>query len=104
MRIGLDATWLRPERRSGVERYAVELVTALSRLAPGEIAELAGTVGEMSVPAGGRICAAGDQGDEMFLVRRGRLYALLPELRHCYERTVVELEARRASSSERAMH
>jgi glycosyltransferase involved in cell wall biosynthesis len=36
-RIGLDATWLRPERLSGVERYAVELVTALARLAPGEI-------------------------------------------------------------------
>jgi alpha-1,3-rhamnosyl/mannosyltransferase len=36
-RIGLDATWLRPDRRSGVERYAVELVSALARLAPGEL-------------------------------------------------------------------
>jgi SulP family sulfate permease len=47
-------------------------------LGPEEIAELAGIVGEMSVIAGGRICAAGDRGDQMFLVRRGRLYALLP--------------------------
>jgi glycosyltransferase involved in cell wall biosynthesis len=36
-RFGIDATWLRPERRSGVERYAVELIAALARLAPGEI-------------------------------------------------------------------
>ncbi len=36
-RIGIDATWLRPDRRAGVERYAVELVLALARLAPGEI-------------------------------------------------------------------
>lgn len=36
-RFGLDATWLRPDRLSGVERYAVELVGALARLAPGEI-------------------------------------------------------------------
>ena len=36
-RFGIDATWLRPDRHSGVERYAVELVRALVRLAPGEI-------------------------------------------------------------------
>jgi glycosyltransferase involved in cell wall biosynthesis len=36
-RFGLDATWLRPDRRSGVERHAVELVSALARLAPGEV-------------------------------------------------------------------
>lgn len=36
-RFGIDATWLRPDRRAGVERYAVELVRALVRLAPGEI-------------------------------------------------------------------
>jgi len=36
-RFGLDATWLRSDRFSGVERYAVELVSALARLAPGEI-------------------------------------------------------------------
>jgi glycosyltransferase involved in cell wall biosynthesis len=36
-RFGIDATWLRPDRLSGVERYAIELVPALARLAPGEI-------------------------------------------------------------------
>jgi glycosyltransferase involved in cell wall biosynthesis len=36
-RFGIDATWLRPGRLSGVERYAIELVAALARLAPGEI-------------------------------------------------------------------
>jgi glycosyltransferase involved in cell wall biosynthesis len=36
-RLGLDVTWLRPDRLSGVERYALELVPALARLAPGEV-------------------------------------------------------------------
>ena len=36
-RFGIDATWLRTDRLSGVERYAVELIPALVRLAPGEI-------------------------------------------------------------------
>jgi len=36
-RFGVDATWLRPDRLSGVERYAIELLPALARLAPGEI-------------------------------------------------------------------
>ena len=36
-RFGIDATWLRPDRLSGAERYAIELVSALARLAPGEI-------------------------------------------------------------------
>src|SRR5512146_2323564 len=36
-RLGLDLTWLRPDRLSGAERYALELVPALARLAPGEI-------------------------------------------------------------------
>ena len=42
------------------------------------IAELTGAVKEISVTAGGRICSRGDQGDEIFLVRRGRVRALLP--------------------------
>ena len=36
-RFGIDATWLRPDRRSGAERYAIELVRALAAVAPGEI-------------------------------------------------------------------
>ncbi len=36
-RFGIDATWLRGDRPSGCARYAIELVSALARLAPGEI-------------------------------------------------------------------
>lgn len=36
-RFGIDATFMRPDRRSGQERHAVELVRALARLAPGEL-------------------------------------------------------------------
>ncbi len=36
-RFGIDATWLRADRLSGCERYAIELVSSLVRLAPGEI-------------------------------------------------------------------
>lgn len=36
-RLGLDLTWLRPDRLSGAERYALELVPALAALAPGEV-------------------------------------------------------------------
>jgi glycosyltransferase involved in cell wall biosynthesis len=36
-RLGLDVTWLRPDRLSGAERYALELVPALAELAPGEL-------------------------------------------------------------------
>jgi len=36
-RLGLDVTWLRRDRLSGAERYALELVPALVRLAPGEV-------------------------------------------------------------------
>ena len=37
MRIGIDATIVRPDRVSGIERYALSLVTALARRAPGAI-------------------------------------------------------------------
>ncbi len=37
MRIGIDATLVRPDRLTGVERYALSLTTALARQAPGEI-------------------------------------------------------------------
>ncbi len=36
-RFGIDVTWLRPDRLSGVERYAIELVRGLAKLAPGEL-------------------------------------------------------------------
>ncbi len=37
MRIGIDATVLRPGRLTGIERYALSLTSALARLAPDEI-------------------------------------------------------------------
>jgi glycosyltransferase involved in cell wall biosynthesis len=36
-RVGIDLTWLRADRLSGVERYAMELVPRLVGLAPGEV-------------------------------------------------------------------
>ncbi len=37
MRIGVDATIVRPDRVTGIERYALSLAMALARHAPGEI-------------------------------------------------------------------
>jgi len=37
MRIGIDATLVRPDRLTGIERYALSMTAALARLAPGEI-------------------------------------------------------------------
>lgn len=54
---------------------SIELLAGLGNQ---EIAALSGIVSELPVEAGHRIFAAGDQTDEMFLVRRGRICALLP--------------------------
>ena len=53
-------------------------IEILSEFDAATIGELTGAVKEISVTAGGRICSRGDQGDEIFLVRRGRVRALLP--------------------------
>lgn len=53
-------------------------IEVFSELDAAIIAELAGAVREISVLPGGRICARGDTGDEIFFVRRGRVAALLP--------------------------
>jgi len=37
MRIGIDATLVRPDRLTGVERYALSLTAALARRAPGDV-------------------------------------------------------------------
>ncbi|WP_242344533.1 glycosyltransferase family 4 protein [Anaeromyxobacter terrae] len=37
MRIGIDATLIRPDRMTGIERYALSLVRALAALAPDEL-------------------------------------------------------------------
>jgi glycosyltransferase involved in cell wall biosynthesis len=36
MRIGIDATLVRPDRLTGIERYALSMTAALARLAPGD--------------------------------------------------------------------
>ncbi len=53
-------------------------IEIFSELDPGTIGEIAGALREISVPAGGRIFSQGDEGDEIFLVRRGRVNVLLP--------------------------
>ena len=42
------------------------------------LADLRTVVRERSVPAGGRICSLGEEGTEMYLLRRGRVHVLLP--------------------------
>jgi glycosyltransferase involved in cell wall biosynthesis len=37
VRVGIDLTWLRPDRLAGAERHAIGLTEALARLAPAEI-------------------------------------------------------------------
>ncbi len=37
MRIGIDATLVRPDRLTGIERYALCMTAALARIAPGEV-------------------------------------------------------------------
>ena len=53
-------------------------IELFEELEPKAIAALGDAVYEITVAPGGRICSTGDQGDEMFLVRRGRVHALLP--------------------------
>jgi SulP family sulfate permease len=74
-RILEGAGWTPQEEGPPLALAEMELFAGL---APGEVAELAGAVEEMTVPAGGRLLGAGDRGDAMFLVRTGRLWALLP--------------------------
>ena len=69
------AGWQAPEETAPLPLAQMELLAGLD---PTEIDVLAGVVVDRSVPAGGRVCSQGDPGDQIFLVRRGRLSALLP--------------------------
>jgi SulP family sulfate permease len=69
------AGWTPQEEGPSLGLDEIEL---FAELGPKAIAELGGAVFEMAVVTGGRICSAGDKGDELFLVRRGRVHALLP--------------------------
>jgi SulP family sulfate permease len=53
-------------------------IEVFSDLEPEAITKLSVAVDSRSIPAGGVICSQGDQGDQMYFVRRGRVHALLP--------------------------
>ena len=53
-------------------------IDLLSDLDAASLADLRTVVRERSVPAGGRICSLGEEGTEMYLLRRGRVHVLLP--------------------------
>ena len=57
---------------------ALKQIELFAGLGTKEIAALAGAVTEISVASRGRVFSTGDHADEMFLVRRGRVHALLP--------------------------
>ena len=74
-RVLISAGWAAAEEEQPLALREIEI---LSELDAATIGELGGSVREVSIPAGGRICSRGDTGDEMFFVRRGRVEALLP--------------------------
>lgn len=57
---------------------ALDEIEIFSEFDAETIAELASAVTTVSVPAGAAICRQGDVGDELFLLRSGRVSALLP--------------------------
>ena len=74
-RILAAAGWVAPAEDRVLELGAIELFAGLDDAALGDLATV---VEPKAVPAGGRICARGDQGDELYLLRRGRVRVLLP--------------------------
>lgn len=60
------------------ETLALGQIELFAGLAETDLAELQRIVTEVSVNPGGRIVTTGEQSDEMFLIRRGRVNALLP--------------------------
>ena len=67
--------WEPPSEEHVLELSAIELFDELDATS---IGDLATAVETRSVPAGGRIFARGDGGDELFFIRRGRVHVLLP--------------------------
>ena len=53
-------------------------IEVFSELDEETLGALAGAVGNVSVEAGGTICTQGETGDGIYLIRRGRVRALLP--------------------------
>jgi SulP family sulfate permease len=69
------AGWAPPAEEKVLELGAIELFADLDAASLGDLAL---AVQPKTVPAGGRVCAKGDAGDEVFLIRRGRVRVLLP--------------------------
>ena len=67
--------WVPPSEERVLDLRAIELFADLDS---SSIGDLATVVQRLSVPTGGRVCARGDTGDELFLIRRGRVQVLLP--------------------------
>ena len=53
-------------------------IDLLSNIDPASLADLRKVAHELKVPAGSRICSLGEEGAEMYLLRRGRVHVLLP--------------------------
>ncbi len=53
-------------------------IDLLSGIDPASLADLRKVARELNVPAGRRICSLGEEGAEMYLLRRGRVHVLLP--------------------------
>jgi sulfate permease, SulP family len=62
------------------DTHALDLgeIELLNELDATSLADLRKVVREISLPAGGRICSCGEEGNEMFFLRRGRVHVLLP--------------------------
>ena len=67
--------WTEADEGAALDLGDIEIFSAFSAEA---IAELSGAMGTRSVLAGETICRQGDAGDELFLLRSGRVSALLP--------------------------
>ena len=69
------AGWVPPAEEKVLELGAIELFADLD---PASLGDLATAVRPLAVAAGERVCATGDEGDELYLIRRGRVRVLLP--------------------------
>lgn len=74
-RILEGAGWVPMESRPPLELGETSLFRGI---APALLGELGGAVRPLSVKAGERLFSAGDSGDEMFIIRKGRIHILLP--------------------------
>ena len=70
-----NAGWQPPPGEAPLEAQTVEILRDLDRQA---LDELRDALEERSFSAGQRIFSSGDPGDELFLVRRGRVHVLVP--------------------------